>query len=109
MKERRFKMQKLNTLINTNSVSEENEEILKIMAYMLLKKLQLIYEQKEKKVLIVQRKGNIVKNTNGIPVDRPGWFWLPFMKEMSREFQPREIGGIKVYHVTSDFFECEEE
>ena len=96
-----------NLVLEESSVNEENEEVLKIMAYMILKKLQKIYERKERKILLIQRKNNIVKNEKGIPIDRPGWFWLPFMKELSREFQPREIKEkeVKIYQITPDFFE----
>ena len=35
-----------------------------------------------------------------IPVDRPGWFYLPLLRAFSREFQPDELGpGRKIYRV----------
>jgi hypothetical protein len=88
-----------------NEQANEQEEILKIMAVMILKKLQKIYEQKGNKIITVQHKNNLVRDSKGAPVDRKGWFWLPYLKDFSMEFQPEEIAdGVKVYHLTPDFF-----
>ncbi len=33
----------------------------------------------------------------GVPVDRPGWLYVPALSGVSLDFQPRETGGKKRY------------
>lgn len=53
-------------------------------------------------VVLVQSKDYIVKNQDGIPVDRPFWYFLPFLgADRGKTFQPQEEGGKKVYKIPS--------
>lgn len=43
------------------------------------------------------REGAIVRFEDGTPVDRPGWFYLPFLPGLSKYFQPPRLGSASVY------------
>jgi hypothetical protein len=43
------------------------------------------------------RAGAIVRFEDGTPVDRPAWFYLPFLSGLSKYFQPSKVGDISVY------------
>ncbi len=41
--------------------------------------------------------GAIVRFEDGIPIDRPAWFYLPFLPGLSKYFQPSKVGSVSVY------------
>ncbi len=43
------------------------------------------------------RAGAIVRFEDGTPVDRPGWFYLPFLPGLSKYFQPFRHGSVFIY------------
>lgn len=43
------------------------------------------------------RAGAIVRFEDGTPVDRPGWFYLPFLSGLSKYFQPSRHGSVSLY------------
>jgi hypothetical protein len=43
------------------------------------------------------RAGVIVRFEDGMPVDRPAWFYLPFLPGLSKYFQPSRVGSVSVY------------
>jgi hypothetical protein len=43
------------------------------------------------------RAGAIVRFEDGTPVDRPAWFYLPFLPGLSKYFQPSRVGSVSVY------------
>ncbi len=43
------------------------------------------------------RAGAIVRFDDGTPVDRPAWFYLPFLPGLSKYFQPARRGSASVY------------
>jgi|GEM_PF-7056814 len=72
-----------------------------------LAKISLSYLQKwyEREVVfspdvVIQRPGAILRR-GGVPVDRPYWYFLPYLgPDRERRFQPREgRGGEKIYHL----------
>lgn len=69
---------------------EKSVQELESLAVNILKKLADYYEQK-KKIILIQKKDNIVRRPDGTPVDRPGWFFLPFLSRYSHMFQPKKI------------------
>jgi hypothetical protein len=46
------------------------------------------------------RAGAIVRFEDGTPVDRPGWFYLPFLPGLSKFFQPSRVGSASLYQET---------
>lgn len=72
----------------------------------LLIELSNYYRKKGKKIVLVQRKNNIAKNQKGIPVDRPAWFYLPFLAKYSYLFQPKQLRGGDgyIYELDETFF-----
>ena len=65
-----------------------------------LAELQERQKREEKKGVVLeytQSKNCMFFNDQGIPVDRPGWLYLPALSKVSLNFQPIETGGRKKY------------
>ncbi len=62
-----------------------------------LQERQRIEESKGVKLEYTQSKDCMFFNDQGIPVDRPGWLYIPALSGVSLNFQPRETNGRKRY------------
>ncbi len=93
---------KITTDINTCAGLMSDAELIGIAATVMceLKRRSEKRNASAGTVMISQdtRAGAIVRFEDGTPVDRPAWFYLPFLLGMSKHFQPAKRGSASVYH-----------
>jgi hypothetical protein len=93
---------KITTDINTCAGLMSDAELIGIAATVMdeLKRRSEKRNASAGTVMISQdtRAGAIVRFEDGTPVDRPAWFYLPFLPGLSKYFQPARRGSASVYH-----------
>lgn len=74
-----------------------SDEELKALATDALAELQARAMKKNHNVVFTQTKDTLVCLEGGVPADRAGWFYLPFLAGLSKAFQPKKLDGRQVY------------
>lgn len=73
------------------------DEELKALAADALAELQARAMKKNHNVVFTQTRDTLVCLEGGVPADRAGWFYLPFLAGLSKAFQPKKLNGRQVY------------
>lgn len=80
-------------------VEDLSDEELKDISIQILAELK---ERESKKKIVcsfTQKHSALVCTEDGTPVDRPSWFYLPFLKEASGMFQPKKTASGYLYNI----------
>jgi len=78
-----------------NISAKSTDELLE-MAFQCLSELQARTQREQANVVFKQTRDTLVYE-NGIPADRKGWLYLPFLETVSHLFQPVFEGNGKIY------------
>ena len=77
-------------------ISAKSTDELLEMAFQCLSELQARTQRAPANVVFKQTRDTLVYE-NGIPADRKGWLYLPFLETVSHLFQPVFEGNGKIY------------
>ncbi len=80
-----------------NHYSKKSTDELMQISVNVLTELQKRFMHGFTNVVFRQSKKALVLK-GGIPADRKGWLYLPFLEKISGFFQPEEDGNGKIYH-----------